>query len=108
MKCSTCPETDAAKFRWREERNRYESTCRACNAARMRRYHEQKAQEVLTAEREIIEADPYRWAVGKILEGAGLDKDMEFINGDWFDDLCDLAGWEPEHIRSRMVRVFEL
>ena len=82
MKCSTCDETDAAKFRWRAERNRYESTCRACNAARMRRYHKRKIEAALTAEKELIEADPYRYTVGKVLERAGLDKDKDFINGE--------------------------
>ena len=92
MKCSTCDETDETKFRWRAERNRYESTCRAYNAARMRRYHTRKTEAALTAEKELIEADPYRYMVAKILERAGLDKDMEFINGEWFEELCDLAG----------------
>ena len=73
MICSTCDETDAAKFRWREERNRYESTCRACNAARMRRYHKQKTEAALAAEKELIEADPYRYFIAKILERARLD-----------------------------------
>ena len=102
MKCSTCPETDAAKFRWREERNRHESTCRACNAARMRRYHKRKTEAALTAEREIIEADPYRYTIAKILERAKLDKATEFIGGTWFEYLCDLAGFEPDHIRRRI------
>ena len=108
MKCSTCDETDETKFRWRAERNRYESTCRACNAARMRRYHKQKTEAALTAEKELIEADPYRYTVGKILERAGLDKDMGFINGEWFEYLCDLAGWEPDHIKRRMAKVYGL
>ena len=108
MICSTCDETDETKFRWRAERNRYESTCRACNAERSRCYYKKKSQEALTAEKELIEADPYRWAVGKVLERAGLDKDMEFINGEWFEFLCDLAGWEPDHIRKRMAKVYGL
>ena len=102
MKCSTCDETEAAKFRWRAERNRYESTCRACNAARMRRYHKCKTEAALTAEKELIEADPYRYMVAKILERARLDKDKEFIGGEWFEFLCDLAGFEPEYMRRRL------
>ena len=74
----------------------------------MRRYHKSKTEAALTAEKELIEADPYRWAVGKILERAGLDKDKEFINSEWFEILCDLAGWEPDHIKRRMAKVYGL
>jgi len=102
MKCSTCDETDETKFRWRAERNRYESTCRACNAERSRLYYKKKSQEAWTAEKELIEADPYRYMVAKILERARLDKDKEFINGEWFEELCDLAGFEPEYMRRRL------
>jgi len=68
----------------------------------MRRYHKRKTEAALTAEKELIEADPYRYIVAKVLERAGLDKDKEFIDGPWFEELCDLAGWEPDHIRRRI------
>ena len=117
MICSTCGKDKLAsrdkdsEFSWRKSYNDYYKRCKKCIAAsqRERRHRTPTIEEqAFSAEKEFIEEDPYRWAVGKILERAGLDKDVDFINGEWFEYLCDLAGWEPDHIRRRMAKVYGL
>ena len=113
-KCATCGETKEAnrtkssEFSWNKGRYRY--SCKPCVSKYNRKSWERtqrkkRKREDEAKEKEIVEGDPEKYFIGRICWRAGLDKDMKFLNSEWFDELCDLASFEPDSMRKLCRKV---
>ena len=107
--CNTCGETkEANKTKssgFTVKRNGYKSSCKTCRNRHNRLKYKRRKRDEKVRETEAIEADPEKYFIGRICWRAGLDKDMKFLNSEWFDELCDLASFEPDSMRKLCRKV---
>jgi len=93
--CHTChEEKPISEFYHRSDRAGYRPNCKECFRAR-NNSNKGRARIAASKEKETIESSPHKYFIGQILNGG----DKEFQESEWFDVLCDTAGWEPDHIR---------
>jgi hypothetical protein len=101
--CYTCHDPKpVSEFTRRKPGGAYRSSCKVCWNRRERlrnNSNKEKHRVAAVKEKEAIERYPNKYFIGQILKGG----DEEFQESEWFDVLCDTAGWEPEYIR-RLVR----
>ena len=102
--CNTCHvPKPLSEFYKRGDKDGYRPNCKECYKKKTRLStgnDKEKARVAATEEKEAIEAAPEKYLVGRICWQAGQDKDIEFLNGEWFNELCDLASFEPDDMRK--------
>jgi len=104
IKCATCGQKKEANrtksSAFSPKRAGYKADCKTCRNTRNRLKYKRRKRDEKIQEQQVIEADPEKYFIGRICWLAGRDKDMEFLNGEWFNELCDLASFEPDSMRK--------
>jgi len=77
--CSTCGKekianrTHTSEFKWRGERNKYRSSCKACERIKSKQDSKERNAQARRSEKQIREENPHHGLVGGILRQVRLD-----------------------------------
>ena len=109
--CRACHETKpVSEFYHRGDKAGYRPNCKECFRARNNSI-KGRARTAAIKEREAIERNPHGFLAEGIIEKAITDyKDdsmrgeaLAFFCSDWFEELCDIMGCEPEQKRKQIL-----
>ena len=104
--CHTCKQekradrTKASEFGWRKDRRRYHAECKACRAAYTANNQKGRVTKAENEERSAIAENPAGYFIGMIIKQAKKDEDMDFLESEWYVELCDTVGWDANRIRE--------
>lgn len=97
-RCGAChKKKHISEFYHRGDKAGYRPNCKECFRAR-NNTNKGRARMAASKEKEIIESSPHKYFIGRIIMSGKHDD--EFLESEWFIELCGIAGWEPEYIRS--------
>ena len=108
--CATCHKTKPiSEFYHRSDKAGYRPNCKECYKAQNNTI-KGRARIAATKEKEAIARNPHGFLAAGIIEKAIRDwRELEtdalfdFFNGAWFDELCGMAGCDPEYLRKHIL-----